>query len=320
MSHQPSVSKFPHKHIALVSALCAMAISASADAQTPGLKSTTIAISVVERSDLSMNKRPFPNVGLFKMILGDTPYEKAQCPSRSNNRGTTACRIACDPTDETEWTLVLRPPGSESVPDYEVPIARELTLSGCTLSDKAVTFEYTQLELALMETLNSDPELRQAVAMPAATPTFAALKPFDESQAALRALIERNPNNPAAARFSRILHDAAAANVRTIDRSTATKVRAISVGTQSIYVNSAARRSLGTEKGARVAPVTTDGARLKESMRDYKNFLDTKSDRTRAEVQLQKQFVRDERLGGPKNLSAPPKIEWSKVNGRDAGR
>lgn len=281
-------------------------------AQTP--KSAGIFISVVERSEVDPKVRPFSKVGLFKLLLGDTQFAKAQCPSRSNAKGATACRVLCDPDDPTELTLVLRPPGSDAVPGYEIPVSHEVTLTGCKLSDPQVTFSYTPLALALAETLNADPELRQAVAMSAPTVTFASLKPFVESEQPLAALIEQKPDNPNVARYARILHDASATNTPVISGATALKVRTLSVGTQSIYINAAAKRSLGPEKASQIAPITMDAARLNAVTRNLTRALDQKKEKSPSEVLLHNELVRSHAVdvGVPANL--PPKIEWSKVN------
>src|SRR5439155_4913419 len=187
-------------------------------------------------------------------------------------------------------------------------------LTGCKLSDSQVTFSYTPLVLALAETLNADPELRRAVATSAPTVTFASLKPFAESQQPLAALIERKPDNPNVARFARILHDASATNVPVISGDTAVKVRNLSVGTQSIYINSAARRSLGPEKASQIAPITMDAAKLNAVTRDFTRVLGQKEEKSPSEMLLHNELLRNRPVNAGAPVNLPPKIEWSKVN------
>jgi len=304
------------KSLSAITLGCVLIIPSAAAAQDSKPKAVGIIISVVERSDSSPTERPFASVGLFKLLLGDGVFDKGQCPSRSNSKGSAACRVLCDPNDTTELTLVLRPPGSDAVPGYEVPVSKELTLTGCDLSDARVTFTYTPLELALRETLTADPELRQAVAIGAPSVNFASLKPFEESQPQLAALIERKPDDPNVARFARILHDASVSGAATptINPSTVLKVQKLSVGTQSIYMNTAVKRTLGPAKASQIAPITTDAARLRTTTKEFATALDKKPEKTPSEVVLHKELSRVQPASGKSAMAQPPKIEWAKVN------
>jgi hypothetical protein len=144
--------------------------------------------------------------------------------------------------------------------------------------------------------------------------TFATLKPFEESQQSLAALVARKPDDPNLERFARILQDASVAGGQAAINPAATaKVQKFSVGVQSIYLNAAAQRSLGPAKAGQLAPITTDPARLRAASHEVRSALDQKPQKTPSEQLLHKELSKMPTDGG-KAAASGSKVEWSKVN------
>jgi hypothetical protein len=286
-------------------------------------KSSFVKVSVMQRSEAA--NAPFRGVGLFTLFQGDSPFSLGKCPSRSNANGEVRCVMTCAPDDSSDTTLLLAPPGAEAVPGFEAPVAVEVALRGCSVEPQQVEFVYTPLRIALSETLSAAPELQRIVvpqiALKGGNPppaTFASIRPFADVQKDLEAYIAKNPGDPNAQRFSRLMRDAAVGGVPGLDASAARRIKEFSVGTQSIYLKSSASRALGVEPAQKLAPVTTDADQLRRSAAAVQLELARKPERAPSDIRLQQELRRIQH--GPSGKAQElPAIEWNRVERYGAG-
>ena len=304
----------------LLSILSLAAVSATAQPK-PVPRSLLIELNVQKLISAGGQPRPFGSVGLFEVLNGFTPIDKA-CPSISNGSGLVHCKVQCDPNDSTEVTLLVRPPGADRVPGYESPVSIELAQHGCQLNQNQVGFTYKTLDLALGEVLSSDNRIAQAVTgrsnLSISEVSFGALKPFEQSAPVLKQLAaERSPNFE---RFSRIMQDAevSAANAPAAQDDVKWRKAAMdySTGTRSILLNEAASRSLGENASKMLVPITKDPFQLNNAKVGLAAELKKKQDKTSFDQALEAEILRTtpmpaDKFKSKKDVKA---MDWNAIN------
>lgn len=301
------------QHVRRLGVAVALLTTAGAIAQPlPG--NAQIKINVLHRT--AQATAAFRNIGLFKLVQGDLPFDSGSCPSRSNAKGEVECSMICKTDGTTETTLLLMPP--ELVTGFETPVAVEVALLGCSVAPRTVEFTYTLLQIALAETMSAAPELARIVVGPppqqkgVGSPpvTFSQIRSFPEVQSELQAYIARNPHDVHAQRFARLMRDAATGGGQAVSPATARRLQDFSTGTQSIYLNNAVGRSLGPDKATQLAPITFNAKRLQIANEAVRVELASKPDRAPAEVRLQEELGR---LKTKPAAAATPAVDWRRV-------
>jgi hypothetical protein len=288
---------------------------------TPSSSTANIQLSVHKIVRTGESARPFENVGLFEILMGDSPISRA-CLSKSNTGGKLSCRITCDPADITEITLLVRAPGADKVPGYESPVSVELAQRGCTLDQPTIAFTYKTLELALNELLAADPQIARAVtgtgSFATSSDVFGQLRPFETSAPSLRRLaVEGNPNLE---RFSRIMRDAEISANKVSDETKRQLWRKssseYSTGTRSVLLLQAATRSLGEEAGNSLVTITKDASTLNSAKIGLAAAIIKKQDKSNYDRVLATELRRTTppavgKANGKKDAAA---IDWAHIN------
>ena len=310
------------KHLQIaVAALTSVAMAVLVAQPRPLSNTASVQLNVNKLIRMGDMPQPFDSVGLFDILVGDTPIDKA-CLSRSSKGGKVNCKIACDPTDSTDITLLVRAPGADKVPGYESPVSVELEQRGCVLDQQAIVFTYKTLELALGELLTSDPQIALAVtgtsAVAASGDVFGQLRSFEASAPSLRHLA--TANNPNLERFSRIMRDAEISTVRapaSAKNQVWRKSSAdFSIGTRSILLQRAATRSLGEDAGKALVPVTKNPRALYSAKIGLTKEITKKSDKSKFDLALESELRRTtpasvEQFKKSKDLQA---VDWAHIN------